>query len=511
MAVTDIGSQRQSWFNSQSLIARSDLLRILQQRPVKHARNPLLVADQPWEGSLVQLFTAVEHDPVGGRWRMWYEGHPAEVLLCAATSADGIRWEKPVLGVEEWHGSTDNNIVLQAGYWDAHQPAVVRAPTETDSARRYKLYYWVGPEWFRPENPAHAAAGNRVQAYRHNGWYVAFSPDGIRWTPRLEAPVLAAPTGKNAFVGIATTGDASDTWMTIGDFNTVIFDEQRGRYRSYHKLDKFRPGWDMPRRCLGLAESDDGVHFEESISILDPDAEDDAWALAQGGVRAEFYGMHVWPHDGFYLGLLWMFLVTKTGEPPFGRGWDDGPIAPHLVYSADGLAWRRLPVREPFIPLGPAGSFEEGTLYSGDRPVIVGDEVRFYYHGCSYTHGFTEPVNSPNQYTGIALATLPRDRYVGWQGGSVAGTLQTEPLRFSGSQLRLNVDAARGVTRVALLDSDGKLLPGYDLDACDPIASDSLEQVVSWRGNSDLSVLTGQALRLEFSLRHSVLYTWQIT
>ena len=196
--------------------------------------------------------------------------------------------------------------------------------------------------------------------------------------------------------------------MTIGDFNTVIFDEQRGRYRSYHKLDKMQPGWDMPRRCLGLAESDDGIHFEPSVSIIDPDAEDDAWARAQGGIRAEFYGMHAWPHEGFYLGLLWMFLVTKTGEPPYGRGWDDGPIAPHLVYSADGITWQRLPVREPFVPLGPAGSFEAGTLYSGDRPVTIGDEVRDHYHGCSYTHGFTEPVKARR----ISLPASRWRRYV---------------------------------------------------------------------------------------------------
>jgi hypothetical protein len=62
-----------------------------------------------------------------------------------------------------------------------------------------------------------------------------------------------------------------------------------------------------------------------------------------------------------------------------------------------------------------------------------------------------------------------------------------------------------------VLGSDGTALPGYELDACDPISTDSLEQVVSWRGNSDLSALAGQDIRLEFSLRLSVLYTWQFS
>jgi len=62
---------------------------------------------------------------------------------------------------------------------------------------------------------------------------------------------------------------------------------------------------------------------------------------------------------------------------------------------------------------GVPGDFQDGTVIHVDspdnhgvggrpadgRPTIIGDEVRFYYHGCSYTHGFTEPVNSPNMYT----------------------------------------------------------------------------------------------------------------
>jgi len=204
-----------------------------------------------------------------------------------------------------------------------------------------------------------------------------------------------------------------------------------------------------------------------------------------------------------------MFRVTKA-NPAFGRGWDDGYNAPFLIYSADGLDWRRLPVMEAFIAPGPAGSFDAGSIYSaGDHPVVVDDEVRFYYAGDSCTHGDTRPVTSPHRYTGTGLATLPRDRYVAWQGGAVPGTLLTKPLKFKGRQLHLNLDASRGETRVALLAADGKPLPGFGLDNCVPLSGDSLDQVVKWRGGSDLSVLSGKNVRVRFSLRQSALYTWQ--
>jgi hypothetical protein len=508
MDTTTIGKQRIFWFNGQHLVESSRYLRILQDRPAKHPANPVVRADQPWEGTCIQLWTAVDHDPASGQWQMWYEGHPKGVVMCTALSDDGIRWRKPDLNQVELGGSTHNNIFLDTSYRDAHSPAVVKAPAGGDPAQRYRMYYWVAPEWhWMGERADHIDP--RLRPYRVNGHYLAFSADGIHWTPQTETPVLAGRQGRNAAWGDQLPADERDLWMTIGDTNAVFYDEQTGKYRSYHKLNKMNPGWDLRRRCVGASESDDGIQWSPSISILDPTPEDDAWARSLGGIRAEFYGLHVWPESGFYLGMLWMFQVTKTGEPPFGRGWDDGPITPHLIYSLDGLDWQRLPVREPFIPLGPAGSFEAGTVYSGDRPTVVGDELRFYYHGVSYTHGATDPIDSPNFLTGIAFATLPRDRYVAWQGGTVPGVLDTVPLRFGGSELHLNLDASRGAAKVALLAPDGSALPGYSLEDCDPLASDRIDQTVRWRGRSDLSALQGQPIRLQFWLQHAALYTWQ--
>ncbi|HVE39790.1 MAG TPA: hypothetical protein VNM14_07890 [Planctomycetota bacterium] len=491
---TDIGSRRQFWFNAQPLVAESSGLRIAQQRPVKNGKNPFLLGDRPWEGNIVQLYSCdVHHDPETGRWQMWYEGHPGCVLLCTAFSKDGLRWEKPSLGLETWKGSKDNNIILQTGYTDAHCAAIVKAPTEKDPARKYKLYYWVGPQWMdshieplglKPAEVADAKA--KIKPYKKNGHYVAFSSDGVTFTPRSDAPVLAT-----------------------SDFSTVLFDEQLGRYRSYHKIEHQLPGWKQIRRCMWESQSDDGVTFEKSRLVLAPDEKDDTMAKTlYAADRVEFYGMHVWPQDGFYLGLVWIFTITKV-NPKYGMGWDDGHIQPHLIYSPDGLDWKRLPVREPFIPNGPEGSWDSGTLYSsGDHPVVLGNEVRFYYFGTNYTHGSTEPIVSAKNRSGFGVATLPRDRYVGWQAAKDSGTLLTKPITFSGKDLFLNVDASHGVARVALLSADNQPIPGFGLEECEPIKADSLEQAVRWAGAS-ASALAGKTVRLQFSLRQSTLYTWQ--
>jgi len=219
--------------------------------------------------------------------------------------------------------------------------------------------------------------------------------------------------------------------------------------------------------------------------------------------------MHVWPCEGFYLGLVWIFRVTGA-DPMRGGGWDDGYNIPYLIYSPDGIRWKRLPECEPFIPPGPAGSFECGSIYSaGDHQVVLGDEIRFYYFGVNYTHGNADPINSPTRKSGFGFATLKRDRYVGWQGAAVAGTLLTKPLKFAGRELHLNLEAKGGEARVALLGADGKVLAGFAAEDCEPISADSFDQAVKWRGSSDLSALAGKEVRVQFSLRQSALYTWQ--
>jgi len=49
---------------------------------------------------------------VGDTYHMWYASHPG---FCYARSKDGIKWEKPSLGLAEFEGSRDNNIVLGCG------------------------------------------------------------------------------------------------------------------------------------------------------------------------------------------------------------------------------------------------------------------------------------------------------------------------------------------------------------------------------------------------------------
>src|SRR5262245_34634611 len=77
-------------------------------RPRKQP-SPVLVADQPWEGERAQAWGSVLLDP-DGKLRMWYFAFNSERRAneldrggyAYAESTDGIKWDKPALGVVDF-------------------------------------------------------------------------------------------------------------------------------------------------------------------------------------------------------------------------------------------------------------------------------------------------------------------------------------------------------------------------------------------------------------------------
>jgi hypothetical protein len=183
----------------------------------------VLVTDQPWEGNTCAYYTVFRD---GGRYRMYYRGshfndetqQPAHrEVTCYAESRDGIRWAKPNLGLWEFDGSRQNNIV-----WDG-----------------------IGTHCFTPfkdSNPdcppdARYKAIARGRPLGKKGLYVFKSFNGINWSLMHPEPVI-----------------------TDGDFdsqNLAFWDATRHHYACYYR--KSREG----KRDIMTCSSDDFVHWSE--------------------------------------------------------------------------------------------------------------------------------------------------------------------------------------------------------------------------------------------------------
>ena len=148
--VRRVGKTHQLFLDDELFDKIQGLERIVNQ-PVKHHLNPILTYDKPWEGNCVIAWGSVLYDNDQKIFKIWYEvykkfptGDDWNTLLCYATSRDGIVWEKPELGLIEFHGSKANNIVFPPKriYFDS--PTVFADPHPTDQSRYRMIYYDFG-------------------------------------------------------------------------------------------------------------------------------------------------------------------------------------------------------------------------------------------------------------------------------------------------------------------------------------------------------------------------------
>ncbi|MFO0954037.1 MAG: exo-alpha-sialidase [Isosphaeraceae bacterium] len=177
------------------LIDRLQNARLVVQQP--EPKELVFTADRPWEGN-TSAYYSVFRD--GDLFRMYYRGsHFDEVkkkgthreVTCYAESCDGVHWTKPDLGLFEFDGSKQNNIV-----WDG--------PGTHNFAP------------FRDDNPAAPAeARYKALALGQGGLLALRSADAIHWTRMSDKPVI--------------TRGAFDSQ------NLAFWDAYKGLYRGYHR------------------------------------------------------------------------------------------------------------------------------------------------------------------------------------------------------------------------------------------------------------------------------------
>ena len=515
-----IGEAPQYFFDDGIVESVQNVTRTI-HRPVKAAENPLLVKDRPWEhvpyfgsadfvvwrdadtGQFRCLYTDWDFDreklaETGGTCMDW--GITLDRQLYAR-SDEGLRWEKPAMGVETFAGQ-DTNVVFggesDGTVWNL---TLLDDPLESDPERRYKALYSHVPPGTPPED-------GMWQSMR-----AAHSPDGVRWTPYGEPPVFGSVGARLGDVAIAAFDPATSTYL----LNTR------------HPRQEEAPSTETPRNRRGLAgpsfdtllglparrarrrifqcESRDFLHWSAPRLILAPDPELD-------NVDDAFYGMNPLYLGGQWVGFLDVFhMVANT-------------VDVQLVHSRDGRNWRRVAAGHPWLEPGRPGSWDQFMAYHV-HGFPVGDELWLYYGGARNHHdwwisGPTEGLDVPEARDmqevgyGLGLARLRLDGFVSLGANRVReGLITTQPFVSTGERLTINAACGReGYLRVELCDIAGEPVPGRSFADCDVFTGDSVQQTVSWGGETTLPPAGGSAARpawrrLRFLLRDSELYSFR--
>jgi hypothetical protein len=445
----------------------------------KYPANPILKADRPWEGWRLEIYGSVLYDEDEKLFKMWYlcEPGPKNVyfdhdnVTCYATSKDGVRWDKPLVGTLKAKNGKPHNAVAAV-----ELAGVIKDQRDHDPARRYKMIAF------------------QVKPY---GYCTLVSPDGLNWKPESKTPI--APEG---------------------DVITGYWDEGRGLYVAFPKLGHTVAG--LTRRCFWTITSRDFKTWTRPRLAFAPDARDDAGSLRRVEavrplldvpdnlklMRTEFYGIGAYPAESCTVAFPWMLTINNNAR--FGN--HEGPGELQLAASRDLVTWER-PFRTPCVPRGKSGEWDCGFFTTASRAVRVGDEIRLYYGGSNYTHGTpclyrAERTGRLTKFTGsLGLATWKLDRFVSVDGPAAGGTLTTVPLRFKGQRLEINAATKpSGQVVVELLDAAGRPLKGFEPSA--PFCGDELRHTVRFARGADVAALAGKPVTLRFRLKDAQLFTF---
>lgn len=180
-----------------------------------------------------------------------------------------------------------------------------------------------------------------------------------------------------------------------------------------------------------------------------------------------------------------------------------------MGYSRDGFHFYR-PDHSAFMGVNETeGAWNWGNMQSVNGvPLIVGDSLYFYSSGRMKNDVMWDG------HVSTGLATLRRDGFMSMHAGNTEGFLVTEKLSFDGKYFFVNVDVRNenSTLTVELLDESSKPISGFTKEDCLLIKGvNSTKQMVTWKGNKDLSSLKGKNIRVKFYLQQGDLYSFWIS
>jgi len=331
-------------------------LRLHKPRP----REVVIVHDRPWEGNTCGYHTIFRDGDV---YRMYYRGshHEGEKLArpsfaCYAESRDGIHWTKPNLGLVEFSGSKENNIIWSGRGTHNFTPFLDANPAA------------------KPDEKYKAVGGLKDEG----GLFAFASADGIHWRMMGDEPVI--------------TDGAFDSQ------NLAFWDTVRSEYRVYFR--DFRDGF----RDIKTATSKDFLHWTPPV-----------WLDYRGAPKEHLYVNQVLPYyraPNLFVGfparyvpdrgslVEGLFMTSRDGRT-FDR-WEEAIIRPgqnrDRWHNRSNYIWWGLVETESDLP----GASKELSLYANER----------YYKGAGvkirrYTYRIDGFVSVHAPFSGGQVLTKP--------------------------------------------------------------------------------------------------------
>ena len=464
-AAVDIGNKRQI-FVDDYIVGSLNGTSYKMHEPVNEGMA-IKLHDKPWEDRYCGYITVLKDGDV---YRMYYRSiynadHQGQGAYCYATSADGINWTKPNLGLHEYDGSRENNIMLLG----------------PDGTHSFSPFIDTNP-LSKPQE-RYKAIGLRRTADEKAWVLLAFvSPDGINWQLLQQEPVF--------------TDGAFDSQ------NVPFWSESEHKYVVYYRT---KSNGQTGIRRISRTTSDDFINWSTGVQM-------EYVCRGQDAPIEELYTNQTFPYfraPDVYIATAARFMHGKRavtdeqaaslealslGKPVF-RDCSDAV----LLSSRGGNIYQR--------------TFMEGWIRPG-----MGLEnwvTRTNYPALNIVQ--TGP-NEMSTYLieGYGLQTLRVQRYSLRLDGFVSinapyagGEFITKPLRFTGNKLEINYStSAAGSVQVEIQDAAGNPIDGFSLKDCSMIIGDEISRKAAW-GDKTLEPLQNTDVRLRFVMKDADIYSFK--
>ena len=434
-------------------------LKVQMLQPEKYSGNPIIsrgLAGEPDEDRAQGVTVVREADR-----RLWYQAQAGKETHAAyAESEDGISWRKPQLGLTEFNGSRNNNLLrTEAGVevrsvllnpggpsehryvmaaadrtwwqdWKMDVPSMTRIEVSSD-----------GLDWQSLRDQAGIVAQqNKIMTiYRFNEY---FHLGGYQIYPMVSHPMQPPDLGKDFWAPRTLS-----VWRSP-DLERWPLENTKAFYKPLRSSSPYRPGWDREEVHVG------------------------AMVTTYPNVCLGVYGQ--WHHP------------INEGAPQY-RG-EDVSVDLGLIISNDGLHFRDPAPGFTFLGRDQELTWDRDFKDNKDQANLLMwqgsmintlEKTHIYY--CATTPGG----NVAGVGMNIGLATLPRDRfgYLSLINPSGPGQFLTCPLEAGDeTRLYLNAHVPSGASlRIALTDEDGLTeLPGYGREDGLQSLPSGLDTPVEW-------------------------------
>jgi hypothetical protein len=404
----------------------------------EHPNKPVLTIGNPGDPDHPRVYFYGTILPIEGEYRMWYTGfdQDRERQVCYAVSKDGLSWTKPKLGLVDYKGSKQNNLVVFNGNETMKGVCalVLHEPADPNPDRRFKMLREIavpGLSW-------------RIMA--------AVSPDGLRWQPVAGNTHINStqiePSGFIKFNGVyylnghsaairhPLPGAHKRTMQTFASYNFESWTQ--AAHMSFRRDN-------LPPRPPSDFEGNRGEQVHVGASLWN-----------RGNVILGFYGQYHNPTND-----------RRTSSCDIG-----------LIVSNDALHFREPIPDFKIIPSLEEPDRAEPRLTQGQGFLNVGEKTFVYY-------GIWTEVNRDGP-TGVRVATWPRDRFGFYKPAPNVENAHcvSSPITGFGSRVYINADGLSedSQLKVEILDEQFRPIPGYSGPDCVALEKSGLRQAVAWRG-----------------------------